>query len=83
LVSELFPSSRDKLPEEMDPKGKAKVTKEKEKEILSSDTPKGGETADSRSSKKKKGGKKRIKKILYYDSNASSSSPKKDDDSSS
>jgi hypothetical protein len=69
----------------MDPKGKAKVTEEKENEIPSSDTPKGVETIDFRSSKKKKDGKNKkcIKKIVYYDSNTSSSSPRDDDDSSS
>ncbi len=63
----------------MDPKGKGKVTDEKE--ILSGNTPKGGETVDSGSGKNKKDGKKkkRIKKIVYYDSDASSSSPKEDD----
>jgi hypothetical protein len=49
----------------MDPKGKKKVTDEKEKEILSGD--KEGKTVDSRSGKTKKDmKKKRIKKIMYY-----------------
>jgi hypothetical protein len=67
----------------MDPKGKAKVTEEKE--ILSSDTPKGWETIDSGSGKKKKEGrkKKHIKKIVYYDSDTSSTSPREDDDTTS
>ena len=65
----------------MDPKGKGKVTDEKE--IASNKTPK-GETVDSNSSKKKKDRKKKcIKKIVYYDSDTSSTSPKEDDDSSS
>ena len=69
----------------MDPKGKAKMTEEKEKEILSGDTPKGGETVDSGTGKKKKDGKKKehTKKIVYYNSDASSSSSREDDDSSS
>jgi hypothetical protein len=47
----------------MDPKGKGKVTNEKEKEILSGD--KEGETVDSGSGKTKKDGKKKhIKKIV-------------------
>jgi hypothetical protein len=67
----------------MDPKGKAKMTEEKE--VLSGDTPKGGETVDSRTSKKKKDEKKKehIKKIIYYDNDTSSSSSREDDDSSS
>jgi hypothetical protein len=70
------------LPEEMHPKGKGKVTDEKE-EILSGD--KEGETVDSRSGKTKKDGKKkkRIMKIVYCDSDASSSSPKEDNDNDS
>jgi hypothetical protein len=75
----------DYSPEEMDPKGKAKMAKEKEKEVLSGDTPKGGETIDSGSSKKKKDEKKKKcnTKIVYYDSEASSSSPMEEGDSSS
>jgi hypothetical protein len=66
----------------MDPKGKGKVTDEKEKDILLSD--KEGETVDSGSSKTKKDGKKKkhIKKIVYYDNDVSSSSPEEDEDSS-
>jgi hypothetical protein len=65
----------------MDPKDKGKITDEKEKEVLSGDTPKGGETVDSGSSKNKKDKKKkRIKKIVYYDNDASSSSLKNNDD---
>jgi hypothetical protein len=64
----------------MDPKGKVKMTEEKE--ISSSKTPKGGETVGSRS-RKKDGKKKRIKRIIYYDSDASSYSPREDADSSS
>jgi hypothetical protein len=65
----------------MDPKGKGKVTDEKE--IPSNKTPK-GETIDSGSSKKKDGKKKkRINKIVYYDNDTSSSSPREDDKSSS
>jgi hypothetical protein len=69
----------------MDSKGKAKVAEEKEKEIPSNDTLKGGEVVDSETSKKNKDGKKkkRIKKIVYYDNDTSSSSPREDDDSSS
>jgi hypothetical protein len=55
----------------MNPKGKAKVTEEKD--ILSDDTPKGGEMVDSMSSKKKDGKKKHIKKIVYCDNDTSSS----------
>jgi hypothetical protein len=57
----------------MDPKGKGKVTDEKE--ILLSD--KEGETIDSGSGKTKKDRKKKkhIKKIVYYYSYVSSSSP--------
>jgi hypothetical protein len=63
----------------MDPKGKGKVTDEKETKILSSD--KEGESVDSRSDKTKKDRKKKkhIKKIMYYDSDASSSLPNEDD----
>jgi cation transport ATPase len=65
----------------MDPKGKGKVTDEKEKEVLSGDTPKGGETIDSEFGKNKKDKKKKcIKKIAYYDSDASSSSPKDEEE---
>jgi hypothetical protein len=72
LVLEPFSSSRDQLTKEMDPKGKAKVTKEKE--IPTGEAPKGGETIDSRSSKKKEGKRrKHINKIVYYDSDSSSS----------
>jgi hypothetical protein len=69
----------------MDPKGKAKVTEETEKEILCSDTPNGREIVDSKWGKKKKDKKKkkRIKKIVYYNSDTSLSSPKEEDDSSS
>jgi hypothetical protein len=50
----------------MDPKGKGKVTNEKEKEIPSNETPK-GETIDSGSSKKKDRKKnKRTKKICHF-----------------
>jgi hypothetical protein len=66
----------------MDPKGKRKVTDDKEKEILLGD--KEGETIDSGSGKTKDGKKKqRIKKIVYYDSDVPSSSPNEDDDDSS
>jgi hypothetical protein len=61
----------------MDPKGKWKVTNDKEKEVLSYDMPKGGETVDSGSGKNKKGGKKNK---VYYDNDACSSSPKDDND---
>jgi hypothetical protein len=67
----------------MDPKGKGKVTNEKEKDMPSNKTPK-GETIDSGSRKKKDENKKKcIKKIVYYDSDTSSSSPREDGDSSS
>jgi AAA15 family ATPase/GTPase len=66
----------------MDPKGKGKVTDEKEKEVLSDNTPKGAETVKSGSGKNKKGEKKNkgIKKIMYYNSDTSSSSPKDNND---
>jgi hypothetical protein len=50
----------------MDPKGKGKVTNEKEKEVLFGDMPKGEDTIDSGSSKNKKDEKKKkhIKKIM-------------------
>jgi hypothetical protein len=58
------------------------VTDEKEKEVLSDDMTKGGETVDFGSGKNKTDGKKKklIKKIVYYDSDTSSSSPKNDED---
>jgi hypothetical protein len=64
----------------MDSKGKAKVIKEKE--IPTGETPKGGETVDSRSGKKDGKKRKRIKKIVYYDSDSSSSSHKDNNGSS-
>jgi hypothetical protein len=66
----------------MNPKGKGKVTDEKEKEMPSNETPK-GEIVDSGSSNKKDKKKKCIKKIVYYYDDASSSSPRENDDSSS
>jgi hypothetical protein len=71
----------------MDPKGKRMAinAKEKEKETLYVDEPKGDKPTDSSSNNKRKDGKKkrRIKKIIYYDSDASSSSPRDDDDEDS
>jgi hypothetical protein len=64
----------------MDPKGKGKVTDEKE--MPSNETPK-GEIVDSGSSNKKDRKKKCIKKIVYYDDDTSSSSPSENNDSSS
>jgi hypothetical protein len=68
----------------MDPKGKGTTIndKEKKKETLYVDEPKGDKPTDSGSNNKRKDGKKkrRIKKIIYYDSDASSSSPRDDDD---
>jgi hypothetical protein len=70
----------------MDPKGNMIVIndKEKEKDTLYVDEPKGDEPTDSGSNNKRKDGKKkrRIKKVIYYDSDASSSSPRDDEDSS-
>jgi hypothetical protein len=70
----------------MDPKGKGIVIndKEKEKETLYVDEPKGDKPTDSGSNNKRKDGKKKrcIKKIIYYDSDASSSKLRDDDDSS-
>jgi hypothetical protein len=70
----------------MDPKVKGMVIndKDKEKETLYVDEPKGDKPTDSGSNNKKKDGKKkrRIKKIIYYDIDAFSSSPRDDDDSS-
>jgi hypothetical protein len=69
----------------MDSKGKRIVIndKEKEKETLYVDEPKGHKPTDSGSNNKRKDGKKkrRIKKIIYYNSDASSSSPRDDDSS--
>jgi hypothetical protein len=59
----------------MDPKGKGKVTNDK-KEVLSGDTPKGGEIVNPGSGKNKKD---RKKNKVYYDNDACSSSPKDDD----
>jgi hypothetical protein len=71
----------------MDPKGKGIVIndKEREKEILYVDEPKGDKPTDSGSNNKRKDGKKkrRVKKIIYYDSDTSSSSSRDDDDDSS
>jgi hypothetical protein len=68
----------------MDPKGKGIVinNKEKEKETLYDDEPKGEKPTDSGSKNKRKDGKKKrcIKKIIYYDNNTSSSSPRDDND---
>jgi hypothetical protein len=65
----------------MDPKGKVKVTEEKE--IPTDETPKGGETIDSGSGKKKEGKRRKcIKKTVYYE-NDSSSSQKDNNNSSS
>jgi hypothetical protein len=61
----------------MDPKGKVKVTEEKEKDNPSGDTPMGGETVDYGFDKRRKC----IKKIVYYYSDSSSS--QKDNDGSS
>jgi hypothetical protein len=70
--------------EEMDPKGKGMVIKNKEKVTLYVDEPKGDKPTDSGSNNKKDGNKKRhIKKIIYYDSDASSSSPRDDDNEDS
>jgi hypothetical protein len=84
LVSKSFSSSRDKPPEEMDPKGRGIVIN-KEKETFNIDEPKGDKPTDSGSNnKRKEGNKKRhIKKIIYYDNGTSSSSPKDDDDDDS
>jgi hypothetical protein len=59
--------------------------KEKEKETIYVDEPKGDKPTDSGSNNKRKDGKKkrRIKKIINYDSDASSSSPRDDDDKGS
>jgi hypothetical protein len=74
-------------PKEMDPKGNGMVIndKEKGKDTLYVDEPKGDKPTDSGSNNKRKDGKKkrRIKKIIYYDSDASSSSPRDDDDEDS
>jgi hypothetical protein len=71
----------------MDPKGNGIVIndKEKEKETLYVDEPKGDKPTDSGSNNKMKDGKKkrRIKKNMYYNSDTSSSSPKDDDDDDS
>jgi hypothetical protein len=71
----------------MDPKGKGMVIndKEKEKETLYVDEPKGDKPTDSCSNNKRKDGKKkrRINKIIYCDSDASSSSPRDDNDEDS
>jgi hypothetical protein len=68
----------------MNPKGKGIVinNKEKEKETLYDDEPKGEKPTDSGSKNKRKDGKKKrcIKKIIYYDNNTSSSSPRDDND---
>jgi hypothetical protein len=69
----------------MDPKEKGIVIndKEKEKETLYVDEPKGDKPTDSGSNKRKDGNKKRrIMKIIYYNNDTSSSSPRDDDDSS-
>jgi hypothetical protein len=68
----------------MDPKGKAMVVNDKEKESFLNE-PRDDKPTNSGSSHKKKDGKKkrRIKKIVYYDSDASSSSPRDDDDDDS
>jgi hypothetical protein len=62
----------------MDSKGKGIVIndKEKEKDTLYVDEPKGDKPTDSSSNNKRKDRKKKrhIKKIIYYDSDASSSS---------
>jgi hypothetical protein len=59
--------------------------KEKEKEILYVDEPKGEKPTDSGSNNKGKDEKKKrhINKIIYYESYAYSSSPRDDDDDSS
>jgi hypothetical protein len=59
--------------------------KEKEKDTIYVDAPKGDKSTDSGSNNKRKDGKKkrRIKKIIYYDSDASSSSPRDDNDEDS
>jgi hypothetical protein len=71
----------------MDPKGKEIMIndKEKEKDTLYVDEPKGDKPTDSGSNNKRKDGKKKrcIKKIIYYDSDASSSSPRDDDEEES
>jgi hypothetical protein len=71
----------------MDPKGKQMVIndKEKEKETLYVDEPKGDKPTDLGSNNKRKDGKKKrhIKKIMYYDNDVSSSSPRDDDDEDS
>ena len=71
----------------MDPKGKGTTIndKEKKKETLYVDEPKGDKPTDSGSNNKRKDGKKKrcIKKIIYYDSDASTSSPRDDDDKDS
>jgi hypothetical protein len=71
----------------MDPKGKGIVIndKEKEKDTMYVDEPKGDKPTNSGSNNKRKDGKKKrhIKKIIYYDSDVSSSSPRDDDDEDS
>ena len=71
----------------MDPKVKGMVIndKEKDKETLYVDEPKGDKPTDSGWKNKRKDGKKKrhIKNIIYYDSDASSSSPRDDDDEDS
>jgi hypothetical protein len=67
----------------MDPKEKGIVIndKEKEKDTLYVDKPKGDKPTNLGSNNKRKDGKKKrcINKIIYYDSDASSSSPWDDD----
>jgi hypothetical protein len=84
LASESFSSSRDKSPEETDPKGKGIMIDEK-KEIVNDNEPMGEKPIDSGSNNKKKDEKNKrcIKKIVYYANDASSSSPKEDGDFSS
>jgi hypothetical protein len=71
----------------MDPNDKGMVIndKEKEKETLYVDEPKGDKSTDLGSNNKRKDGKKKrhIKKIIYYDSDTSSSSPRDDDNEDS
>jgi hypothetical protein len=69
----------------MDPKGKAMVINDKEKETIYVYELKGDKPTDSGSSHKKRDGKKKqhIKKIIYYDSDASSSLLRHDDDEDS